>query len=153
MDLIPNDPLNDSVSSRVAQDTAFLAAATAFHVKLAKSPFTPGGLLDPATITEADFDTYVPLDGSAAAQTFGFDPLTSQQVIQLSEPAGGWYWQTNGTANMPQTIYGVYITNHADTAILASQLLDTPIVLNAIGQIINLGQLNFRLPLNPLGPA
>lgn len=153
MDLTPNLELQNSVAELVRADTTILASASAMFVKLSKTSFTPGPNQVPGDFTEADFDGYGAIQGTAGAQTGGIDPLTGQTLITINEAGDPWFWQVTGLTNLPQTIYGAYLTNNGGTKVWGSVLFLNPIPLSAIGQQIDIGNLMFRLPLQPLGPA
>ncbi len=65
-----------------------------------------------------------------------FDPVAGLWVVEEVAPVGGWHFVTGGTGNLPQTIYGFYLTDtpNPPTVLYGSQLLDTPIPLSAAGQ-------------------
>jgi len=137
--------LNDRIATLLAADTTTLAQVGLVNLHLAKEPFTEGPDLLLGDLTEADFDGYAPLAvDSATAQVFT-DPTSGDTVIQLDEPAGGWSWETTGTTDLPQTIYGFALTDTAGAVVHGSQLLDTPVVLDGTGQGFNIPNINFRL--------
>jgi len=132
-------------------DTVSLAEPTTFvKVHLAKEAFTPSLALDVADLTEADFTGYAAKAASDAATQVFFDPETSEQIMQVKEPAGGWHWVTGGGFVGPQTIYGYYLTDTAGTTLWASELLETPVVLNTAGQGVDVDQVRVTLPITPL---
>src|SRR6266404_3262845 len=103
----------------VASDTTALAnilnADVPGHVVLFKAPFTPMPDLDPVAmlLTQADFDGYVAngISSATGTQNTALDPLTSDYLLQLKLPVGGFRWETTGTTNLPQTIYGFGVFN------------------------------------------
>lgn len=83
-----------------------------------------------ADLSEADFDGYAqigPLDwalGSVVGTAWQMIDSTTRQ------------WTVSGGTNLPETIYGYFITD--GTYIIACESLATPIVLTAIGQVIQI---------------
>lgn len=137
--------LIDRIATLLAGDATTLAQVGLVNVHLAKAPFTPGPDLVIGDMTEADFDGYAALAvDSATAQVFT-DPTTGEKIIQLDEPAGGWTWITTGVTNLPQTIYGAYVTNSANNVLYGAELLDVQPVLNASGDGVAVGQVRFRV--------
>src|SRR5262249_36978528 len=125
----------------LAADVATLAPAEANTIILIKEAFTPTPNLILADVVLADFDGSEPKDGIAGAQPEGQDPNTGDFVIDIAPSAGGWRWETTGTTNLPQTIYGFCLTDADGTVLLASALLPSPQTLNLINQRIDLGDL------------
>lgn len=134
----------------LGDDTLTLSPTTAvdLNVHLAKNDFAPGPSLELADLEEADFGGYAVLNPSAAPLKL-IDPATQDGIVQLTEPAGGWNWVASGSppANVPQTIYGVYITDNDDLTLYAAARLDTPIVIAQAGDFINPGKLQVRFPI------
>lgn len=112
--------------------TALLGATPAAPtVKLAKAPFVPGPLLDPATITEADFTGY------AAKTITAWGTVHSDgNGQQIFDPTTPLNWTPTGstTAN---TIYG-YILLDSHGVLLQSGLLPTPKILNGTATTLTL---------------
>lgn len=119
------------------------------HVILCNQPFTPALTLTYADLAaiEADFDGYIANGKSAdtGTQNTAFDPLTSQYLLQLKVPAGGFRWETTGLGNLPQTIYGFGVGSFDSTNLYFAALFPTPIVLTAVNQVVEvvLAQLSF----------
>jgi hypothetical protein len=132
--MIPTSEIQLQIAKLLAEDTTTLAAVAVLHLHLAKSPFTPNPGLDIGTLTEADFDGYGPIDVVAGSQLFFTDPATGLVTVELKSPAGGWHFACTGVTNLPQTIYGFYVTDNADAVLYGAQLLDTPITISASGQ-------------------
>lgn len=143
--MLATKTLVDRMATLLAGDTTTLAAVGLVNVHLAKAPFTPGPVLVPGDFTEADFDGYAALAvDSATAQVFT-DPSTGDKIIQLDEPAGGWHWETTGVTNLPQTIYGAWLTDPTDATVYGSMLLDIQPELSGTDQGVDLPQVRFRL--------
>lgn len=132
--MIASVALQQAIADLIAADTATLAAVLGTRVKLAKAAFTPSRTLDVATLTEADFTGYTAKTPTAGVQNVYVDPVTGLITVGLVAPVGGWNFETTGVGNLPQTIYGWYVTNSAGTVLYGSGLLTTPIPLTASGQ-------------------
>jgi len=143
--MTPTDVLLGAVRTRLAQDTATLAAATALHVHLIKEPFTEGPTIDFTTMDEADFTGSTALGAGTGNQQEFVDPDTRERVIQLKEPAGGWHWVTTDAVNLPQTIYGYVVTDTADTVTYGSKRFDSPVALIASGDGVDIGNVRFNM--------
>jgi len=143
--------LREKMAQLLAADATTLAPATdANLVTLAQAAFNPSELLAIGDVTPADFDGSDPIEITVGVQAEGLDPLNADAIITLSPPVGGFRFETTGTTNLPQTIYGVYVTDNGATKILCSKLLDQPITLTTINQVIDLGDLNLRQLANSL---
>lgn len=137
--------LREQMAKLLAADTATLApAALANHVTLLKAPIAPGEGVTIADLTFADFDGSTPIDVTVGAQAEGLDPATSDAIITMSPPVGGFRWETTGVTNLPQTIYGYAMLNSTDGKLWATEALATPITLTASNQVIDLGNVNLR---------
>lgn len=148
----PTDLILDRIAELLAEDTTTLApAALACEVHLAMNAFSPGTGTVLADLTEADFDGATEIDAGVGPQQNFIDPTTGRRVIQLLEPAGGWHWITTGVTNLPQTIYGYYVTNNGGTILYGCALLPAPVLLTGVGQAIDLPQVRFTfLPGSPI---
>lgn len=148
--MTPTNLILDEMQDLLAGDVATLAAVTAMHVHLAMAPFTPGptrvvGDFTPATFTGSTAKNA----GTGTQQTF-VDAISGARVIQLLEPAGGWHWLCTAITNLPQTIYGYYVTDTADTDLYGCVAFTTPIILTASGQAIDVANIRFTMVANPL---
>ena len=141
--MIPSSVLAKAIATLLAHDATTLANMTAMHVHLAKQAFTPSRGLDVTTLVEATFSGYTALQPTAGNQLEYNDPLTALETVELIPPAGGWHFQTTGTTDLPQTIYGWYLTDHTDAVLYGSGLLATPIPLTISGQGFDLPALIF----------
>jgi hypothetical protein len=146
--MTPSEALQLQIATLLAGDTTTLANATALHVHLAKAAFTPSPALDPATLVEADFAGYAALDPTAGAQSVYQDPVSGLYTVEMKAPIGGWHFQTTGAGNLPQTIYGWWLTDHTDAVLYGSGLLDTPVPLTISGQGFDLPVLTFAFSNN-----
>jgi hypothetical protein len=149
--MTPTKILTDTLAELLAGDVAYLAAAAAKHVHLIAEPFSPGPELDFTTLTEATFAGSAALIAAAGAQQAFTDPLTAQRVTQLIEPLGGWHWECTADPALPETIYGVILTDLADLVTLGGQLFDAPITIGEAGQAIDVDQVRFTFPVQPIG--
>lgn len=142
----PTNVLLDRAAVLLAQDTTTLApAALNVKVHLANAPFTPSNTLVIGSFTEANFSGYAALLAGTGNQQEFVDPASANRIIQLNEPAGGWHWQSTGVANLPQTIYGYYITDNASAVVYGSALLPAAVTITASGQGVDIPQVRFAL--------
>jgi len=79
------------------------------------------------------------------------DPLTGKNVFRFYCPEQGYAWYTGSTLNLPQTIYGAYVTNLDGDKLLGAAKFPTPIVLTAEYQLIDLGNVIFEVSDTPIG--
>lgn len=143
--------LREKMAQLLAADVATLApAADANIVALVKAIFTPTEATVVGELDLADFDGSTPLACGTGTQPEGLDPLTADALITLKSPVGGWRWETTGVTNLPQTIYGFALLNDDGTVLLACERLTTPIVLNAVNQVLTLGAIGLRQLANSL---
>jgi len=143
--------LRNKAMSLLAADTGTLApAANAIYVALVMNNIAPSETIVFADVTMATFDGSTELAVELNAQPEGFDPATTDSVIDLKAPVGGFRWAVTGLTNLPQTIYGYVLLNHAKDTVWASQLLETPQTLNVVGDRIDLGDVSLTLPANSI---
>lgn len=136
----------DTIGQLMGADTTYLAEATPFvAVALVKMPFSPGPYLTFDDLTFADFDGSDPLHAVSAATQVFTDPANGEQIMQVQEHAGGWHWVVTGDTNLNQVIYGYALLNADGDALIAADLFDLPITLNAIGQGVDVPQVRFRI--------
>jgi len=133
----------------LAADTATIApAANPPKLKLSKAAFTPNQNNVPADFTEADFDGYAPIAAIVGAQNVGVDPLTQERLVEMKIPAGGWRWVVTGLTNLPQQIFGAYLTDNAGAIVFGAALFDGPITLDNLPQVVEVGSVTFRFRFN-----
>jgi hypothetical protein len=144
-------PLRLKLGTLLAADAGTLAPATnANNVGLIAAPFTPSETLSLASLTLASFTGSTPIAGVVGAQETGIDPLTGDQQITITPPAGGWRWTVTGGTGLPQTIYGVVLMDHANAILLGVYAFATPITLTATGQTIDLGKITMTFVNQPI---
>jgi hypothetical protein len=141
--MTPTNVILAQIPALLAADTTTLAAALALKVHLSQANFTPGPALIVGSFTEANFSGYAALSPTPGSQNVFIDPATGLRTVELKAPLGGWVFITTGVANLPQTIYGFYVTDNAGAVLYASQLLATPIPLTVSGQGIVLPDIRF----------
>lgn len=143
--------LREQAAKLLAADPTTLAPVSlAIQVALVKAAFSPSEGLVFADVVLADFDGSDPIDVTVGAQAEGLDPLSSDAIITLSPPVGGFRWETTGTTLLPQTIYGAVLLNNAGDTLMASYRLPTPVILTGINQVLDLGNLFLRQIANTL---
>ncbi len=139
--------LRKRMAELLAADTATLAkAADANKVVLVAGAFASNEDLDLDSLTLASFDGGTPKLLALDEQFCGIDPLTGDSILSLVPPAGGFRWETTGTTNLPQTIYGVIVTNNAGDELYGSHIFRTPVSLTIAGQVIAIDALTLRVP-------
>jgi len=148
--MITTKALRAAAANLLAADTATLAAVSANKIALVKAPFTPGEDIALADLTLADFDGSTAIDVTSGTQPTAYDPNNNDRIIDLKPPAGGFRFETTGTTHLPQTIYGYVLLDNALAVVLATALLDTPVVLSAIDQRVDLGAPTIRQLANSM---
>ncbi|SRR6266545_2116887 len=143
--MVPTQALINASAAAIAADAAALADADFLHVYLIMAAFTPNNNLVIGDLVKATFTGAAAKATITATMQKFTDPQTGEWIIQIPEPAGGWHWQTTDTANLPQTIYGYALTDLNEITLWGSALLDAPVVLNGVGQGVDIGQVRFRL--------
>lgn len=137
--------LREKASQLLAADTATLAQAADNNViALVMGGFTPSEALLVGDVVLATFDGSTPILVGLGTQPEGLDPNTNDSIITLLPPVGGWRFETTGTTNLPQTIFGFVLLNDALDTLLASALLPNPITLTGINQVIELDGVHIR---------
>lgn len=132
----------------LAADTATLAVATFLDVGLVENAFTPDPDLVSTDLTIVTAGGLVVKTTTSATIPVVVDPVAGDQIVVIPAPAGGWLYVATG-AGLPITLYGFAMYDHADaTKLYGAQLFDTPIVITAAGQFVDLGEVSFRIPLN-----
>lgn len=149
--MVPSQALIDAIPAALVATGAILdGTGNVFHVHLAKAPFSPTPAMALGALTEADFGGYAILDGPSAPAAVYLDPLTGYWVIEITAPLGGWHYLTASGVNLPQTIFGAYLTDTTDAVLLGSALLDNPVPLTIAGQGFDLPPQIFTLTPVPL---
>jgi len=142
--MVPSNVILDELQTLLATDATTLAdPANALHVHLAVNGFTPGNALTVADFTEATFTGATALAAGLGAQQEFTDPATGDRCVQLLEPAGGWHWVCTAGTGLPQTVYGYYVTDNTDAVLYGCDRLDTPMVINATGQAVDIPYVRF----------
>jgi len=137
MKFIPTRAIREKANQLLAADTAtFAQAADPNHLVPLMEDFASGESTLPEDCIAADFDGSTPLELGLGAQPEGLNPGTNDSLIHLEQPDGGARWETTGTTNLPQTIYGFAHMNEAHTVLYGTHRLDTPIVLTAANQAL-----------------
>lgn len=138
--------LREGAAELLAADPDTLApVADANKMVLLKAPINPGENVPFIDLVPADFDGSTPLDCGLGTQPSGLDPTTSDSIITLKSPAGGWRWESTGLTNLPQTVYGAALMNNAMDGYYGAMVLDTPVTIANTNQVIDLGPQTFRL--------
>jgi len=148
--MIPVLAIREAMGDLLAADAATLApAALANKIHLVVNAFVPAEDLVIGDLTFAGFTGSTALACGVGAQPTGFDPDTSEQLITLLSPVGGWRWEVTGGA-LPETVYGYALVDNVGTGLLATALLPNPISLTEVGQEVNLGAIQLRINSQPI---
>jgi len=101
------------------------------NLHLFKNDIVPNQDTAVGDFVEADFDGYAASAYDAGDWNIGIDPV-SGLIIYEPKPGGAvTQWEVSGETNIPQTIYGAYLTNAADTKVVMSRRFSTPITLTS----------------------
>jgi len=134
----------DTIAAAIGADTISFGDSTVY---LTEDVFTPSqGMSPPAVLTDGGL---VAISMSGASVNVSIDPTTGDQVFKAVPPIGGWYFETVNTTNLPATVRGWAWVDDSNE-VLAAALLDTPILLDAAGQSIEIDDVEFRLPAGGL---
>jgi hypothetical protein len=143
--VVPTDAMLGVVQDLIAQDPGSLApAVNKLRVHLVKAPFTPESVQVPADLVEADFVGATFLEAGAGACQEFFNP-GGERCVQLNEPLGGWHWVATVAPSPAQTIYGFYVTDHANAILYGSDIITPTQVVNAVGQGVDIPWIRFTL--------
>lgn len=149
--MLPVKAVRLQLGELLAADATTLAPAmSANKIALVQSAFVPSETLVIGDLTLATFDGSTAKAGATGTQQVGNSPATGDQIITITEPIGGWRWETTGVTNLPQTIYGFALIDNAGAVLLGTALLPTPLTLQEAGQEINLGAVQMTMVLQPL---
>jgi len=96
----------------------YLIAPNQAQVHLFKNNVTPDKAMTLALFEEADFDGYAPANITMS------EPSINDQYMVVSRSTLCDF--STGTVTEPQTIYGVYVTDHEGEILLGAQKFDTP---------------------------
>jgi hypothetical protein len=144
--VIPTQTMLDAVAKEIATDVTVLANPLFLMIALVAAPFVPGANLTVGSLTLASFTGSTPLANTSATMLRYTDPATGEWLVEVPPPSGGWHWQViTNLSNLPQTIYGYALIDNTGAVLYGTNLLPTPIVLNAIGQGIDIPNVNFRV--------
>lgn len=142
--MIPVVDFNEDAATK-ALTAAPPWGSSAPYMALVMMPFTPGPTLVLSDLTLATFTGNAAKVAGAVVPVFYSDPSTGDYIGLLVEPAGGWKWTPSDGVNLPQTIYGYACLNNAKDTLLATQLFDPPLLITAPGQLITIGDVEFRV--------
>ena len=148
--MLPMKALRLALGALLAADTSTLAPAVANKIHLAMNNFALNEDLAIGDLTEATFTGATALAGSTGSQEVGVDPRTQQQVVEIKAPVGGYRWITADAVNLPQTIYGFYLTDTTGATLLAAGQLPIPLTLQAAGQFVSIDPVIMTMVVQPL---
>lgn len=144
MPLIPPSMRADLITL-IASSEPISQPTDELKIVLLISNFTPP-ITDPTSPTPATFTGSTPKEAGLNDADVYVDPVTGIDYIQLKEPVGGWNWICTADPASPETVYGWMITNAAGSETYGSAKFATPIVINAAGQGIQIGQVRYSVP-------
>lgn len=124
-------------------DAGYPVGVTAANIHLYKNDVTPDANMTPATFEEADFDGAPALD-----VVMGAISLNDQGIVVSRSNSLEW---TAPEGEPTQTVYGIYITNSANTVIIAAQRFDVPQVMGGAYATAVAGVWRVSEPLSSYG--
>lgn len=143
--------LREKMAQLLAADATTLAqAADANLLKLVNAAFTPSEASAIGDLSFANFDGSTPIEVELLTQPEGLDPNSTDAIISLSPPVGGFRWETTGVTNLPQTIYGYALTNAAGTVLFGCERFPATIPLSGVNQVLTVDNPTFRLRADSL---
>jgi len=142
--MVPSSNVTIDMMQKLAASTLTMNTTGGIKLDLLAAPFTPGPNFTLANGTLATFDGYAPVVAASPPQQ-SVDPATGQLIISLVPPVGGFYWETTGGSNLPQTIHGFVATTNGTTVPIGSELFTAPIVLSGTAQSIVIGAAKLTL--------
>ncbi len=149
--MLPMRTVRLQLGELLAADATTLAPATdANKIALIAAPFTPSENLVIGDLTLATFTGSTPKAGATGTQQAGIDPATSEQVITILSPVGGYRWECTSAPGSPEPIYGYALTTNDGSILLAVAMLPAPVNIGEVGDFIDLGAVTMRLVLNPI---
>jgi hypothetical protein len=149
--LLPMKAVRLRLGTLLAADTTTLApAVNANKMALIAAPFALTENLTLASLTLASGGGLDPITGNAGAQEVAVDPVTNEQVVQISPPVGGFRWVSSGGGPYPKNIYGYCLVDNGVATLLGATLFSAPIVLTGDGQFIEVDPSEMRFVLQPL---
>jgi len=146
--VIITDTLEVRIPTLLAADASTLApAALALNVSLVTAAFTPGRSTRYADLTKAAGAGLEPKSPAVGAQLMGFDPSRNAWKVILKEPAGGWNWLATALEDPVETVYGYVVSDNDNSDTYGSDVLeDGPVLVNAIGVIVSVGEIAVWIP-------
>jgi len=147
--MIPTLAIREKMAQLLAADTATLAPSSSPPVvALVMAQFNPSEYLTAGDLTLATFDGSAPIPCQTGPQNEALDPATNDAIIDMVPPVGGWRWETTGTANLPQTIYGFALLKGDLSTVYGAALLPAPVTLSGVNQRLELDAVNFTQRAN-----
>lgn len=148
--MLPVKSLRTALGDLLAAQVASLAPVAANKIALISEAFVPGENLVYGDLVFATFTGSAPKGGAAGAQQVGIDPTTGDQKITILAPIGGWRWECTADPTPAQTIWGFALVNDGEDALLGTELLPTPVVIQAATEFLDLGSVEITFVLQPM---
>lgn len=137
------------IAALINADTSWLASPDNMKMALVAAPFVPAPTLVAGDLTLATFDGSGPPNVPAGAQNLILDSVTGSWGVSLKEPTGGFIWICSTAPLVPETIYG-YALLDSDLELIASALLDEPVVISAVGNYVQISSVFGFLSYQPI---
>lgn len=142
--MTPSNALKVAMLDLLAADPATLAQAmNANEIALVISSFVPSGDLVIGDVTLATFMGSAPIAVALMDQQVGYDPVRGEWFIQMIGPIGGFYYEASMAPAAAETVYGYVLTDMAGATVFGSKLLDTPVIIQGVGDAVDLGAVRF----------
>jgi hypothetical protein len=150
--MLPMRAVRLQVGELLAADAATLApAALANKIVLVANDLAIDENKVFADITAATFTGSTAIAGAVGTQLAGVDPATGEQIVTIKVPAGGYHWECTAAPATPETIFAFALCDNALTTLLAlAPMPDGPVVVSAVGDIIDLGDVTMRVVFQPI---
>lgn len=119
-----------------ADTTTFNQPTDELVVRLFQNAAVPTETMAIGDFTQADFGGYAGLDVALGACPEGLNPQTDDSQIRLISADGDYVWETTNTSNLPQTIYGFYVTDAGGSILYAAERFAFPVELTMTNQTV-----------------
>jgi len=149
--MTPKQAVIDSIIVAIGSNTFTFAGTLYMH--LLKEPFAESPAYVPPNANMATFDGYAPVLIDMNTRPTSTDPLTGDQLMVINPDTDPFYFETTGTTNLPQTIYGIALSSSSTTfaagAYMGCEALALPVELSGTGQSIVIHPPVARMLANP----
>jgi len=124
----------------IVADITKFSDADAPRLRLFKNDVQPNVDTELGDFEEADFDGYTEKGWSSDDWNYGVDPVSGNQILEPKPTGASAVWEVTGETDIPQTVYGFYLTDNAGTTLIGARRFNTPVVLTgpATGKVVRL---------------